>query len=75
MIKITLKDNKYWVNVGNGSIVSYDKGEEGMCGYDEGYLSAIRLCRLRLNKCRAHEFDKDKLIIIKVPFIGLWLVW
>ena len=36
---------------------------------------ALNLCRLRLNKCRKHETDKDPLIIIKVPFVNLWLVW
>ena len=33
------------------------------------------LCRVRLNKCKAHEFDKETLTIIKVPFVNLWLVW
>lgn len=33
--------------------------------------NAIELCRLRLNKTLA----QDNLKVIKVPFIGLWLVW
>lgn len=75
MIKILYKDSKYWVIPNNGSAVPYDRGERGICGYDQGYYSALSLCRLRLNKCRTHEFDKDKLIVIKVPFVKLWLVW
>ena len=36
---------------------------------------ALSLCRIRLNKCREHEFDKEPLTIIKVPFINFWIVW
>lgn len=35
------------------------------------YNYAIELCRLRSHKVSADS----NLVIIKVPFIGLWLVW
>lgn len=35
----------------------------------------LNLCRVRLGKCKQHEDSKEPLTIIKVPFIGLWLVW
>ena len=35
---------------------------------------ALNLCRIRLDKCRASEFDPEPLSILKVPFIKTWIV-
>lgn len=37
----------------------------------EDYVRALELCSLRCHK----SIYEEELIIIKVPFIGLWLVW
>lgn len=37
----------------------------------EDYGKALELCSLRCHKSLSFE----DLVIIKVPFIGLWLVW
>lgn len=66
MIRIKLENNTYWVYLNNGSAIPYDKGEN-----NEGYYKALDLCRLRLGT----TLKENKIKVIKVPFIGLWLVW
>ena len=60
MIKIILKDNKYIVKQRWYSDIEYDT-----------LSKAFDLCRLRCNT----NLKENKIKVINVPFIRLWLVW
>lgn len=61
---ITIKKNMcdfYEVKIrGTGCVVLQEKFEH-----------AIDICRLRLGK----TLKENNITVIKIPFIGLWLVW
>jgi hypothetical protein len=65
MIAISFKNKIYHV---------YDLLNK-MTSEQTDFTSVINLCRLRLNKCKKHENDKDTLVIIKVPFIDFWFAF
>jgi hypothetical protein len=71
MITITKKQDKFLVKF-HGTHKSAVATNQILVSSE---MEAVSACRCRTNKFKESEFSKDKLKVIKIPFIGLWLVW